>query len=69
MNERKAKPSELQTLATQKEQIAHQTTAKRQLGLLTGKLTVPEEFSVESNEINTLFYGRSCESKHSNTRN
>lgn len=68
--EAKAKLSELAILAAQGERIViarnnkpiadlvvHQATAKRQLGLLAGKLTVPQNFCAESDEINTLFYG------------
>lgn len=37
--------------------VVHQDNRKRQLGLLAGKFTVPDDFMVESDEINALFYG------------
>ncbi len=37
--------------------VRHTPPGKRQLGLLRGKLTVPEDFTEESAEINAMFYG------------
>lgn len=37
--------------------VVHQGNCKRQLGLLAGKFTVPDDFMAESDEINSLFYG------------
>jgi len=37
--------------------VPHQPSGKRELGLLQGKLTVPENFDDEDSEINTMFYG------------
>lgn len=68
--EAKANLSKLITLAAQGERIViarnnrpvadlvvHQGNGKRQLGLLAGKFTVPDDFMAESDEINELFYG------------
>ncbi len=37
--------------------VPHRTRGKRKLGLLAGKLTVPDDFSAEDEQISTLFYG------------
>ena len=37
--------------------IIHKPEGKRKLGLLAGKLTVPENIMDEDAEINSLFYG------------
>ncbi len=39
------------------ELVAHHPKPKRMLGLLAGKINIPEDFMDESDEINTLFYG------------
>lgn len=39
--------------------VVHKNQGKRKLGLLTGKLTIPDDFNVESDEINAMFYGKS----------
>lgn len=38
--------------------IPHQPEGKRSLGLLKGKITIPEDFDAEDEEINELFYGK-----------
>jgi antitoxin (DNA-binding transcriptional repressor) of toxin-antitoxin stability system len=37
--------------------VIHKPTGKRKLGLLKGKLIVPDNFSDEDDEINEMFYG------------
>lgn len=37
--------------------VPHKPTGKRKLGLLRGMLTIPEDFTDESSEVNALFYG------------
>ncbi|MBF0282759.1 MAG: type II toxin-antitoxin system prevent-host-death family antitoxin [Zetaproteobacteria bacterium] len=36
--------------------VVHQPDGKRQLGLMAGKITVPDNFLDEDEEINALFY-------------
>ncbi len=38
--------------------VIHKPTGKRKLGLLKGKLIVPDNFSDEDDEINEMFYGK-----------
>ena len=38
--------------------VLHVPTGKRKLGLLKGKLTVPDDILDESEEINAMFYGQ-----------
>ena len=38
--------------------VIHKPTGKRKLGLLAGKLSVPDDFSNENREINEMFYGK-----------
>ncbi len=38
--------------------VVHKPTGKRKLGLLKGKLTVPDDFINEDSEINAMFYGK-----------
>jgi prevent-host-death family protein len=37
--------------------VPHRPSRQRRLGLLAGELSVPDDFSEESEEINALFYG------------
>lgn len=37
--------------------VPHKPEGKRTLGLLRGKITVPDDFNEEDPEINALFYG------------
>lgn len=37
--------------------VIHKPTDKRKLGLLKGKITIPEDFIDEDDEINAIFYG------------
>ncbi len=37
--------------------VPHQPSGKRELGLLKGKITVPDDFNEEDENINTMFYG------------
>ncbi len=37
--------------------VPHKVGGGRKLGLLRGKVSVPEDFDAESDEINLLFYG------------
>jgi prevent-host-death family protein len=37
--------------------VKHKPTGKRKLGLLKGKVSVPEGFIEEEKEINEMFYG------------
>ena len=37
--------------------VPHKPEGKRQLGLLRGKVVVPDDFDEESSEINEIFYG------------
>jgi len=39
--------------------VAHQPEGQRKLGLLAGKLTVPEDFDAPDEDIEALFYGKS----------
>jgi prevent-host-death family protein len=39
------------------ELVAHKPKAKRRLGLLAGKIDIPEDFLDEDDEINAMFYG------------
>lgn len=39
------------------ELVIHQPTGTRKLGLLKGKLDIPDDFSEEDDEINAMFYG------------
>lgn len=39
------------------ELVVHKPKAKRKLGLLAGKIDIPDDFLEEDEEINTLFYG------------
>jgi len=39
------------------ELVLHKPEGKRKLGLLAGKLVVPDDFNDESTEINDMFYG------------
>ncbi len=41
--------------------VIHKPTGKRKLGLLAGKLTVPDDFLDEDSEINEMFYGKNNE--------
>ena len=38
--------------------VPHKPEGKRKLGLLQGKLTVPDNFTDEDSEINEMFYGK-----------
>lgn len=37
--------------------VIHKPSGKRKLGLLKGKVSIPEDFNVEDNSINDMFYG------------
>jgi hypothetical protein len=37
--------------------VPHKAKAKRKLGLMKGKINIPDDFLEESQEINDLFYG------------
>ena len=37
--------------------VIHKPEGKRKLGLLAGKLTIPEDIMEEDDEINEMFYG------------
>ncbi|MFW5450660.1 MAG: type II toxin-antitoxin system Phd/YefM family antitoxin [Methylophagaceae bacterium] len=37
--------------------VIHQPRKKRVLGLLAGKITIPNDFLNESDDVNALFYG------------
>jgi len=37
--------------------VIHQPTGKRKLGILKGKMTVPDDIMAENKEINDMFYG------------
>ena len=39
------------------ELVIHQPTGTRKLGLLKGKLDIPDDFLEEDDEINAMFYG------------
>ena len=39
------------------ELVIHKPEAKRKFGLLKGKITIPENFLDEDEEINEMFYG------------
>ena len=38
--------------------VKHQPTGSRKLGLLEGKIDIPDDFNDEDHEINALFYGK-----------
>jgi prevent-host-death family protein len=70
VSEAKAKLSKLVDMAFQGEDIIiaknnlplvklvpHKAKAKRKLGLMKGKINIPDDFLEESQEINDLFYG------------
>ncbi len=46
------------------ELVKHQPPGKRKLGLLAGKIHVPDDFLEEDEEINKLFYGKTDEDHH-----
>ncbi|MCF6301150.1 MAG: type II toxin-antitoxin system prevent-host-death family antitoxin [Proteobacteria bacterium] len=37
--------------------VIHQPTGSRKLGLLMGKIDIPDDFMDENDEINAMFYG------------
>ena len=37
--------------------VVHKPTGKRKLGLLKGKISIPDDFLQEDSEINSMFYG------------
>ncbi len=37
--------------------VSHNPKAKRKLGLLKGKIKIPDDFLEENEEINAMFYG------------
>ncbi len=37
--------------------VPHKPSGTRNLGLLRGRLTVPDDFNATSDEFNTMFYG------------
>ena len=37
--------------------VIHKPSGKRKLGLLKGKISIPEDFNTEDESINDLFYG------------
>ncbi|WP_299876925.1 type II toxin-antitoxin system Phd/YefM family antitoxin [uncultured Cocleimonas sp.] len=37
--------------------VIHKSLGKRKLGLLKGKVSIPEDFNKEDDSINDLFYG------------
>ena len=39
--------------------VVHQPEARRQLGLVSGELSIPEDFDAEDEEVNRSFYGES----------
>jgi prevent-host-death family protein len=41
------------------ELVVHKPKAKRELGLLKGRINIPENFNDEDETINELFYGES----------
>ncbi|MDA0841328.1 MAG: type II toxin-antitoxin system prevent-host-death family antitoxin [Planctomycetota bacterium] len=43
------------------ELVKHQPGGKRKLGLLAGKIHVPDDFLDEDSEINDMFYGKGHE--------
>ncbi|MDP6356326.1 MAG: type II toxin-antitoxin system prevent-host-death family antitoxin [Planctomycetota bacterium] len=46
------------------ELVKHQPGGKRKLGLLAGKIHVPDDFLEEDCEINEMFYGEDHEDNH-----
>jgi len=38
--------------------VPHKPEGKRELGLLQGEFTVPDDFTNEDSEINEMFYGK-----------
>jgi len=38
--------------------VPHRPSRKRKLGLLSGRFSVPDDFSEEDAEINAMFYGK-----------
>ncbi len=38
--------------------VVHQPTGKRKLGLLKGKISIPDNIMDEDDEINEMFYGK-----------
>ena len=38
--------------------VPHKPEGKRELGLLQGEFTVPDDFTDEDSEINEMFYGK-----------
>lgn len=43
--------------------VIHKPEGKRKLGLLAGKLTIPNDIMAEDDEINEMFYGKSYRDK------
>ncbi len=43
------------------ELVKHQPCGKRKLGLLAGRIHVPDDFLEEDNQINEMFYGETDE--------
>ncbi len=41
--------------------VIHKPTGKRKLGLLKDKISIPDDFNEESQDINELFYGSKTE--------
>ena len=37
--------------------VIHKPAGKRKLGLLKGKISIPDDFNNESHDINEMFYG------------
>lgn len=37
--------------------VSHKPKSKRKLGLLKGRITIPDDFLDENEEINAMFYG------------
>lgn len=41
--------------------VRHEPTGTRKLGLMKGKIEIPDDFTEENREINTMFYGEEGE--------
>ena len=41
--------------------VKHKPTGARKLGLMKGKIDIPDDFNEECEEINTMFYGEESE--------
>ena len=41
--------------------VKHKPTGARKLGLMNGKIDIPDDFDEENEDINTMFYGAESE--------